>query len=50
MALPQVPSSVAVEAPAPVLSLEAPLAHSHPPGAVSEHAAHGRVKPKETGH
>ena len=34
MALPQALSSVAAEAQAPVLSLEAPLAHSDPPDAV----------------
>ena len=33
-ALPQALSSVAAEARGPVLSLEAPLAHSDPPGAV----------------
>ena len=44
-------SSVVAEVQAPVLSLEAPLAHSDPPDAVKgEQGAHGRVKRKETGH
>jgi len=50
VALPQALSSVAAEAPAPALSLEAPLAHSHPRDAVGETRVHSRVKRKETGH
>lgn len=43
VALPRALSSVAAEAPVPVLSLEAPLAHSHPPDHVGEQGAR-RVK------
>jgi hypothetical protein len=44
VALPEALSSVVAEAPAPVLSLEAPLAHSHPPDGAGEQSA----RPGET--
>jgi hypothetical protein len=47
VALPGALSSVAAEALAPVLSLEVPLALSHPPGTVGEQVR--GVKRKEIG-